>query len=328
MSDIPQTPAMPDLTVRPYKPDGGITQSGLISMLAAMIVTGGVLGFAAHHVNKYFWLIFLFPAGIGFVLGFVGNWCIGKGRIRNQFVGGAMGFLGGVAAMVLMHHFDYDAFKSELIVYADDVAAIREMTPAEKEEMIRDSKAPLEVRAFVEAAAVENFIDYLNWEAAQGITISKTGTSSGAPITGIGVWIYWVIELLIVAVVAFLMTRVRAAEPYSRVSADWKKPVYLGSFDAGMATSVVHSLGAGNVEQIKTYAATDAAGPVMVNAYVAPDHEDVDEVDVKVEGYSGDGKTRKTIGAFTYPAGSLATLKEVFSSPANVSDSVSSENPA
>lgn len=81
--------------VRPYKPDGVTPLNGLLSLLGAMVVTGLVLGFAAHHIQKLFWLIILFPLGMGFVLGGVGVWCIGKGKIRNRLVGGCMGFLGG-----------------------------------------------------------------------------------------------------------------------------------------------------------------------------------------------------------------------------------------
>jgi hypothetical protein len=298
--------------VVPYKPDGGYTQSGLMSMLGAMVVVGGVLGYAAHHIQQYFWLILLFPAAMGFVLGWVGVWCIGKGRIRNQFIGGAMGFVGGVLAMVVMHHFDYEAFQKQLAEYAEEVEVVRAMSPAEREETVRTSEDPEATQGFIELALIDSFVDYLQWEADQGIRISKAGTGDGgAPITGIGVWIYWVIELLIVAVVAFFMMRARAAEPYSRLSTDWKKPVWLGSFDLGMLNSAHVALSTGNLDQLQACAPSPDAGPVLASAYVASGQEHADAVDVRLEAFT-DGKTKKTIGTYTYPAGSLPALQAAF----------------
>ena len=51
----------PKFDVQPYQPDGGFTASGLVTMLGAMLAGGAAVGFAAHYVANFFYLIILFP---------------------------------------------------------------------------------------------------------------------------------------------------------------------------------------------------------------------------------------------------------------------------
>lgn len=225
--------------------------------------------------------------------------------------------------MLVMHHFDYDAFRSKLSEpeTAEAVQAIRAMSPEQRQELIDGEQDKKTARAFVDAAMVDSFMDFLHWEAAQGISISKaTSSSSGAPITGIGVWIYWSVELLVVAAVAYFMTRARASEPFSRVADGWKAPVWLGSFDAGVVQQANAALAIGDLPRITTLKPSDQAGPVTTSAYVARDRADGDEVDVKLEAYAADGKKTTTLGMYTYPAGSLGVLKAAFAPPSPSDD--------
>lgn len=54
--------------------------------------------------------------------------------------------------------------------------------------------------------AIATFRNYLDWSAAQGFSISRTGSSSsnsGVDIEGQGVWIFWGVEILIMLFMAF-----------------------------------------------------------------------------------------------------------------------------
>lgn len=211
----------PQFEVSPYQAEGGFSMSGAFIMLGMVLAAGAVLGFAASFVSSYFYLILLFPCAIACGVGFVGNVGVWIGKMRSPLLGGFIGLLGGCAAMLSMHYFDYQQFLSKA----------RELPP--------------EIRDIVDFDKV-SFIDYMEAQAEQGVEV-KFGRGgkdkNGFNLGYVGSIIYWIVEVLIVAVIAFCFTAGRSAEPYCNQCHTWKNKRVFGPFfvDNETAVSILYS---------------------------------------------------------------------------------------
>ncbi|MDD4889028.1 MAG: hypothetical protein PHU85_03790, partial [Phycisphaerae bacterium] len=127
------------LDVQPYKPEGGFEPTGVVLLLAVMLATAVVTGFAAHLIGRFIYLILLFPVGIGFAVGFAGSKVTTKSKVRSPLIGGLLGFVCGVAAMLCMHYFDYRSYLDEM--QKGEIARIIKMFDAEFESGIAEVAA-------------------------------------------------------------------------------------------------------------------------------------------------------------------------------------------
>jgi hypothetical protein len=169
---------LPRFQVSDYHPDGGVSAAGVAMLVSALVLIGAAMGFVAHWISQYFWLILLFPVGIGLILGFVGQRMVKSGRIRNPAVGGLAGFLGGALAMSLMHYFDYESFRKQLARVDPQLLQIARLRPEQRQRLIRDDLSEHNRRALealFEAGQVKNFFDYMDMEARFGVELKKTG---------------------------------------------------------------------------------------------------------------------------------------------------------
>ncbi|HEX8342501.1 MAG TPA: hypothetical protein VF624_16485 [Tepidisphaeraceae bacterium] len=336
-------PVLPETyPAKPYKADGGFETPGLIMLATSMVVAGGVLGYLAHLINPHLWLVLLFPMILGAALGAVAKYTIKKGRVRSPLIAGVVAFVGAAFMLALMHHFDYERFLRQLRAEVPQWQELRAMTPAERLEAYPPPQPRIgNVVAYSDQLKynellhgfreidVDSFGKYLSLKADDGIRLKSTrgsSDSSGAPITGIGVYIYWIVEILIAATIAFFMGRSQAKMPYSRRSGVWKMPQLLGSLDPAQKSDVVAALKNGNLARLQAAGPTAAIGPLMLTAFVSPT-ETEEDVDLKLESANPQGKLGQE-AMVTLPAAALGELQAMFTPVPSVSDNASSAHPA
>src|SRR3954447_23944719 len=134
-NSIPAAPTQSNFATMPYKPDGGYTVGGTLMLIAALAGVGAVLGYIAHIISQWIYLILVFPALIGLGIGLVGTRMVTTGRIRNPWLGGLAGFGAGIFAMLVMHYCDYETLRSAL---AGASPALRELAKIPPEQLPRD----------------------------------------------------------------------------------------------------------------------------------------------------------------------------------------------
>lgn len=309
------SPLPPSYTVKPYKPDGGTTMPGLMMLVGAIVVTGAILGFIAHFVAQAFYLILIFPVLIGFGLGAVGVRMVNAGRVRNPLIGGVAGFLGGTLAMFMMHYFDQQKFRSEAM-NEPGFAAVVEMSPQQRQQFLADADPADREDASRGLRAADSVFGYLDLQAYYGVTIGKPGRSGdkGINLGYYGSYIYWLIELLVVAGITYAMVRGATQEPFCADCEQWKSPKVLGFFAAepALATAAVES---GNLAKIRQTNPTQEITNVRLTAHACDGCVDKGEADLKLEQLTTDkeGKVQaKTLAHTTYPAAALPHLVTVF----------------
>ena len=304
---------LPKYDVRPYQPDGGFTASGLITMLGAMLVAGAAIGFAAHFVSQLFYQIILFPVLIGLFLGFVGTRLVKFANLRNPLLGGLAGLVGGAAAMTMMHYFDYQAFRREAAAEAPDVVAVASMPPAQRETEYPQFEDPVLVRRLV--AAFESFPGFIDFSAHEGVEIKKGG-GKGLNLGYAGTYIYWLVELLIVAGITFAMVRKQTTEPFCTECALWKPYRRLGAF-GGSPDTALAGVTSGDVNAIAAAQPGAINSPLELHVAECGNCKRA-EAAVKLEQLSTNQKgqlERKVLVHTVWPAEAVPVLDRLFAPP-------------
>jgi hypothetical protein len=98
------------------------------------------------------------------------------------------------------------------------------------------------------------FLGYLRLATENGVTITRAGAGSGGGprLTGIGVWILWLVNLAIVCGVAASIAVAQAREPYCDACAEWygaSAVVAVGDGDANRVRELRELLKAGRLTE-------------------------------------------------------------------------------
>jgi hypothetical protein len=280
-------------------------------LVGALLVAGGVLGFVVHLVSQAFYLIILFPALIGLALGAIGSRMVKQGRVRSPLLGGVAGFLGGVLAMLMVHYFDYQQFRKTL---AHELAR---MTPQQREERFGDINPAdrQNVDAIMRARGREGMWGFMDYQAEQGVELKKASSGGkGLNLGYTGSYIYWAIEVLIVAGISFGMIRGAASEPYCAGCDQWKKPQVLGFLETDPATASA-AVRSGDLQRFRDARPSAGGGPTRVTVASCETGQGRCGVDVKLESIGVDKKGNqqtKKLAHVTYPPEALPHLAAVF----------------
>ncbi|MDD4890771.1 MAG: hypothetical protein PHU85_12680, partial [Phycisphaerae bacterium] len=259
----------------------------------------------------------LFPVGIGFAVGFAGSKVTTKSKVRSPLIGGLLGFVCGVAAILCMHYFDYRSYLDEM--QKGEIARIIKMSDAEFESGIAEVAAEDQrvLRLTRTAVRKGTFAAYMDLQAEFGVELKRTASSSksgGMNLGYIGSFIYWIVEVLIVAGIAFVLVRSAASEPFCGQCNQWRVAQPLGAVnDDGVA-----AIAAGNMPALSAAMATGLPARLPVGAYVCPGCGVAGDVDVKVVRQTVNKKGEKStevLAFVTYPPNSVEQLAASLNTP-------------
>jgi hypothetical protein len=311
----------------PYRPDGGFGMVGSGILIGLSLLAAVALGWLLSFVERWMWLILIFPLIIGALVGVVGILAIKFGKVRSPALGGVAGLLAGCVAMLSMHYFDYLALRAETnrAIPPEGRAVLEVMTPAWIDALPREQQEPArEARRLV--LGVKSFPAYMDFEATNGVTIQRTGHGGahdrGMNLGYVGSFIYWGVEVLIVAGVAFVLMKGAAAMPFCRDCQAWKTERKLGTLtfrpgDVGGA-GLVAALGSGDVARLVDHNPSVGDGPLHLSAAVCPRCGEQGPIDVKLlhkyKTAKNEDKAQELLHV-TYPGEALPALEAVFQTP-------------
>jgi hypothetical protein len=307
----------------PYRPDGGFSMAGSGILIGLSMLAAVALGWLVTLIEQWVYLILIFPLAIGALVGVVGMVGIKLGKVRSPALAGLAGILAGCVAMLSMHYFDYLAFRAEVDrdIPPDQQAVIEAMGP----DQIRALPKQIQEQFLEErrAVRVKSFPAYMDYQATNGVTIQRVGhggaNDRGTNLGYIGSLIYWGVEVLIVAVVAFVIMMGAAGQPFCRECQAWKQQRKLGTLtfrpgDVG-AAQLVSALGSGEVTRLIDYNPSPGDGPLHLSASVCPKCRDQGPIDVKLLHKYKTAKNEersKELLHVTYPGEAFRALEAVF----------------
>ena len=330
----PATGAAPALTfdVEPYRADGGFHWSGVSLVIGVLGIAGPVLGFVAHLIGQWFWLILIFPIFLGFALGGIGTLALRWGKVRSPWVGGIAGFLGGCGAMLMMHYCDYLDFRAEQEKapeearrFAKFMSEMRAKNPNFPIPQLGpghdNAKERNNLEELLKDLAVTDFPGFMHRTAERGVQIKGSHdfgkNDKGMNLGYYGSIIYWLVEVLLVAGVAFAVMRKAAAAPFCRTCDQWKAKKPLGSLQPP-AEVAIQALREGDIGRFVQAQPALGGDEVTVTAAVCPICAQSGTVDLEVQHVTKDSrghKTAKTVAYTTYPGEALPVLETLFLPP-------------
>jgi hypothetical protein len=212
--------------MRAYQPSGKVPVGGFLLLLIATIIGSVVAGLIMFAVEYYFnlYLVIFFPIIAGFIAAGAMALAIQVGKIRNRWVPFLVGILGAVLLYGTYHFAGY---------YIGFRGVIQEET---RQELTQDELTELTDEILEEEFGYPGFRGYMEFLVEQGVTINRTintSGSSGIDLSGSGVWIYFGVELLVIALVMAFSGRGRAGQPFDESSEQWYgPPTFLAVADA------------------------------------------------------------------------------------------------
>lgn len=270
----------PRFETQPYQSDGGVNPVGVVLMTTLVVVAGLFLGVTASLVSRLFYLILIFPVAIGIGTGAAGMWGVKIGKVRNVFITGLIGFLGGCVAMFTMHYCDY-------------LHALDQLPEVVQQQV--------------------NFIDYIDATAEQGVSISRaTSSSKGINLGYVGTYIYYAVEVLIVAVISLICGITAAAAPFCGRCNTWKTEYALGHVE-NPPHHAVKAVVDGELHALQPSLAVNSFVQTIV--HVCPNCRDKAPIELKVQRLTrnekNEEKTEELIHR-TYPGEALAVVRRLF----------------
>ena len=191
-----------------YKPSGRFGVMAIPLAIVAMVIAiamAYVYHLALHWIPLIY-ISFLVTIGLGIGLGMVGSKIVLFGKVRNVALAMLIGLLLTLSALAGKFYFQHQQ------MITDTVAAIMEDPDAVGAD-------PAEVRKFLQQEVT--FVEHIKARVEQGWQIGRPGANGGAPISGIFVYIVWVLEFLIIAWSAIGVSSSAASQPFSEKLGEW-----------------------------------------------------------------------------------------------------------
>lgn len=276
----------PRFVALPYRPEGGCSVLRL-PLLALLSLPAVGLGWLASTLGQSWYLVLLFPLGIGIALAALGALAVRLTKLRNPFLAGLLGLSAGGLAIVAMHFFDYQQARH---LAGTGSAAVPDA--------LRQQLA--------EGGGLAAYLDTL---AAIGVTVSDR-KDAGFNLGYAGTVAYWGLELIVVAGLALFGARSAAARPFCAECGTWKRECLLGELHED--GDIVRVMRRGNLGLLLERGTAAAGGELLLSAFACPRCGAGAPVDVRVERVVGrKGRPAGELVHLTYPGEALPVLERL-----------------
>jgi hypothetical protein len=283
----PEPPPAPRFDTEPYRVVNPAPFLGTMVLLFVLPVAGLVIGLVASVIAQWFYLVILFPVGMGVLAGLVGMFLVTVGKARGTFV--LLSAAVAVAATTVLG-LQFGKFIRFLNVLEEKHPGVRAMA-------LRDPSA---------------FRKFMDFQAEQGVTIGRPGRGDkGMNLGYAGSYIYWLVEAGLVGVMAFTLMRAAASVPLCERCRRWKQERVLGQLPAVPAELVSGPLIDGELLTLLERATESGGEGFVLKVAACPECGPEACADVTLEQQTrnkkGEVATRQ-IGRVRYPGAVLPLL--------------------
>lgn len=227
-----------------YRSSNKAPVSGLLMLLVSILVGGVIIGALVYGIAHFFYLIVLFPIIMGALGGIVVASAMSRGKIRNPLIGVVGGLLIGCVIYGSYNYLDYREFRSEArAAVAEELEGEEQADTAKLDEMV-DFVLAMETSS-------TGFIGYVKLQAQEGVSIGRVGRGNALNLGSTFTWIYWAVELAMIAGFAAITGRQAGKRPFCETHETWfDKPAHLGGVNETEAPTLLSALQAGNYAAI------------------------------------------------------------------------------
>ena len=240
--------------MRTYKPSGRISFFGLILFIIVGAILGAVIGVAAYFISTLIYFLILSPLGLAAISGGLAYLAVRLGRIRSPLV--------GLIAGLILGGYIYGVYWGA--GYVDALNQVANTAPSKNEDITsiinRVLNARTDLDRFFDRQNIDErgFLGYVVFMAEQGLSFSRTSSSSGTEITlnREMTLIYWGIETLLVLGACAIAGRRSATQVVCESSKRWLKEgdfQFVGTVDARATNQFLQILRSGDLRAAGQY---------------------------------------------------------------------------
>ncbi|HLY74752.1 MAG TPA: hypothetical protein VKU80_11600 [Planctomycetota bacterium] len=195
-----------------YVRSGNVGLVGILLVSALALVSGALSGVAFHLAGRYFYIVGIFPLLWGLLVGAGTAYGVRQGKCRSALIGAAAGLVAGASSYGLfqvlgnLHH-------RELVraAWSGKASSDQDLDRWYDEGLSKSFGGT-------------GFWAQLSLRAQAGISLRSHGSSGNGKsptLTGIGVFLYWLAELAVVAGIALALPMAAAKEPFCEPCEAW-----------------------------------------------------------------------------------------------------------
>ena len=241
--------------MRSYRASNRIPVSGFL----LLIVVGGAvavgLGLALWEISSLLnFLAIVVVMLTGLILGGILSLVVRISKIRNPLIAGLIGLLAGILLYGVYQYAGY------YITFRDEMraTATQSMGKTPSDALLNSQISKI----LQQEVGSDGFVGYLMVTAKYGITFSSSpgsSSSSDIEITDTGVWIYWGLEMLMVAAFAAFGAGRAARQPFDEEANEWYgKPTYFATASTKSRKALISALKDGDFQSAGRLLTTDA----------------------------------------------------------------------
>jgi hypothetical protein len=233
--------------MKPYQPPSAsfLPMSELTMVLLTVGLGSAVIGVVAYVLSIYLWLIILFPLAVGALGGTLVKWQVKGAKLGNPTIAAFIGLFAGMLIYSIFFASDYVYFRLETEKQLATDAAYFRVSPSEL----------LDELLLYETGS-GGFLGFMKIVEREGIEISQVTDPSdrGLVITGIWVYVYYLIEAGLIVGVSTGLALDAGRQPYCPQCRNWiEKHINVGHVSTQQGSEFRSALRLGNASTIKEY---------------------------------------------------------------------------
>jgi len=233
--------------MKPYQPPSAssLPMSELTMVLLTVGLGSAVIGVVAYIISIYLWLIILFPLAVGFLGGALVKWQIKGAKLGNAAIAALIGLFAGMLIYSTFFASGYVHFRLEA---EKQLAADAEYFGVSPSDLLDD--------LLIYETGSGGFLGFLKIVEREGIEISQVTDPSdrGLAVTGVWVYVYYLIEAGLIAGVSTGFALDAGRQPYCPQCRDWiEKKINMGHVSTQQGPEFRSALRLGNISTIKEY---------------------------------------------------------------------------
>lgn len=268
-----------------FHPDGGVPIGGALLSILLSFAAAVAVGMLVSFIHQWFYLVVLFPIGMGLAVGLAGCFSVSFGNVRSGFFAGLVGLLAGILVMMTAHYGDYLRFLGQ----------VQQQFPGVQDQI--------------------SFAKFIDLQATEGVSIGRIGRGAdrGINLGYVGSFIYWGVEILFAAGLAMFMMKSPTGDPFCTSCQRWKTPLHLGSKDVA-PDHAEKALNRGEIQHLLE-GDLPPGESMTFTAYRCNGCPERGTIEIKVQHTTENAKGEKTVrevGTWSYPAESLPTWLQLF----------------
>jgi cation transporter-like permease len=190
------------------------TSKAFLLFLAALLITiiGGTLtGIAVAVIGSLFYLVFLFPLGMGFIGGNIAKLGIRLAKIRKMGEAVLLSILVAISIYGTYHYAKYIFFQGQMFVQL-----LPKLTKVSQENKIDAAKVLMDY-ALIKETGHSGFVGYMLYKAQQGVSLGRFYSSNPLSLGPVLTWMYWLLEFGIILWVTTSIAKKDAQVPVCEV---------------------------------------------------------------------------------------------------------------